>query len=282
MFKNMAVTTAQLVQEKYDGCPLIRLDDDPELLTHFFQALMGRMQVVNSLEDYPVRALGILRLSHKYKAARYRNKAIRWFEERIPDTLEEALDTTPHFATWVCWIGGSIMPSPRYPSPIEIFQECDLDRFSPYTFSVACLNGHSILSNMKNLRLSTVIIKISKGREHLQVLYRRNLFKIVQTRHSECKGATCIKELRSAWLETLLERDDIMWLAHPYFLTEFAGQNQYTPDNEEYHSGAYGYEAIPHDISRPCRLCHNLWLLESERLMEEAWVELPKIFELPS
>lgn len=39
------------VEEMYDGCPLVRLQDDPDLLTCFLKALMGHMYVSLQLMD---------------------------------------------------------------------------------------------------------------------------------------------------------------------------------------------------------------------------------------
>ncbi|KIJ32799.1 hypothetical protein M422DRAFT_265282 [Sphaerobolus stellatus SS14] len=145
--------TSQLLEDRetHDGCPLVRLEDDPELLAYFLQTLMGQIEILDSNENVeneaPDRALGILLFSHKYLAARYRKKAVKWFEDRIPENIKEidltmAWDSLP----WPRWTHASLL-STEEPNPIAIFQECDLYRFLPMVEEERrCLDSLGIVS----------------------------------------------------------------------------------------------------------------------------------------
>ncbi|KIJ39243.1 hypothetical protein M422DRAFT_32749 [Sphaerobolus stellatus SS14] len=295
VFRNMMEDAEHIPKdgETYDGCPLVQLTDDPEMLGYFLKALSGKIHLLDpddlASDESIVAALGILRLSHKYMASRQRKKAIKWFESIIPQNSKEAIDmdSVGRLEPWKEFIQYRLLSTIRKPIPniIGIFQECGLHRFLPWTLYMISVYGGTLCLPERLMKIeqdpfpfsNEAMLGLIQGRQHLEKLYRKNIWKIIQIRHGFCRDATCNEMCRLALLEHLTQTSNLMWLQPsriPLQKVLKSNCNSVLFNSLE--------DTLLVERRLPCTLCGKLWLVESERLMQEAWVGLPKIFGLPS
>ncbi|KIJ32806.1 hypothetical protein M422DRAFT_265288 [Sphaerobolus stellatus SS14] len=299
VFLNMMAGTGQLPKngETYDECPLVRLADDPKILGYFLESLMGKINLLGPASSVDsesfVIALGILHLSHKYMASRHMTPAVRWFARIIPEDFDNAkqMDAQFSFSPWYAFIWNCLVMSTAPKGSVvkmdvaAIFLKCGLYRFLPWTLYMISSYGSSLCLPERLLNIEETPLPLPKwvmerlipGRQRLENLYFKNIWKVVKATHPNCTGKySCNETLRLDLLERLTQTPTLMWL-RPSGIPLKASLN--SKDSSTSFVLPDGGKMI--ECRLPCMVCRKLWLEKSEVLVEKAWLELPKIFGLP-
>ncbi|KAF9443833.1 hypothetical protein P691DRAFT_382286 [Macrolepiota fuliginosa MF-IS2] len=155
------------------GCPVLRLDDAPDDVAHFLQALYdGCLRLRYDPADFEIVS-GILRLATKYQATKTREDALRGLTPSWPKTLtqweiREAAATNSN---------GLYKPRLSYPHPIMVInlaRATDTPDLLPSAFYDLCRCAPSDIATgytcprtgVPHLLSPTDLMNILKGKEH--------------------------------------------------------------------------------------------------------------------
>ncbi|GJJ09974.1 hypothetical protein Clacol_004199 [Clathrus columnatus] len=273
VFKGLTESSQHLPDdaESYDGCPLVKLqDDNPEEVAYFLKATMGDQPV-----SYPM-ASAILRLSSKYMVQSLRRQAIKHFCRIIPQSYNEiGKKESPE----------KIFGSDRlgWPHPFQLLslvRECQLKIFLPWRYYAVCARGFDkivrgeTMFNGKEIRLDESDTCIALlGWNSLCTTTRKIRIDAILSSAKDCQGGSCNNAMRLAWMKraALYVGSEAL---HQWEMFTYLAQGEFSSPNEVAKDFVIRY-------GRPCHGCTKAWLRKEECARAAIWSKLPSIFDLP-
>ena len=265
--------------EIYDGCPVVRLTDDPEDLAFFLATTMGLQYVLSRLLlwsiysrsyslisqfyiNQPISFLGaaaVLRLSSKYMVEPLRRQAIAHFALIIPLSLDD-IGGRPSYD----FVFGNDTPHPF--ELVSLFHECQITPALPWAYYMACRLGVDELLNgaVHNGRA----VQLTGEKSHIALkgwtVLRDDTLRIrretVMRRSLNCTGGFCNDSMRLTWLNFI-----------------------FTPETRTDPMGQWGpFESLTRSgKDKPCSECATTWLKSEKAARDKVWANLPQTFKLP-
>lgn len=230
--------------------------------------------------SYPV-ASSILRLSSKYMVQSLRRQAIEHFRRIIPQSYAE-MGKTPSFSQVFGSEPGDI-PHPF--QLLNLFQECRLMTFLPWTYYSVCAfgfkklvqgdthDGTEISLEQHNARIALL------GWKSLCTMTRDIRNDTIMSSAQECKGLPpCTDSMRLGWLQTAAYQigSEAMEQWKLFKLLRLVSS-----ENEQLRS-AVATAARAGFNGHPCFPCCKAWLKQEENARNAIWSKLPAVFQLPA
>ncbi|GJJ08515.1 hypothetical protein Clacol_002733 [Clathrus columnatus] len=258
--------------ETYDGCPLLRLQDTPEDLTHLLKTLLSWFGPGGKPISYST-ASAVLRLSNKYMMQQFQELATRHFGRIIPKSYKDVGKEESYEQVF-----GSDHPHPF--RLLALFRECGLQSFLPWTYYVACSLGFEKLiqgdccSGREPVYLDPQDVSIA-------LLGWKSLCeKTQEIRMSAISSTAFCVSCANHWIKGAAVKFQSQALERwGVFKTLAQTSGQLFP------SGLSGYDyhlSLTHPHPQPCKLCRTRWLEHEEYARSVVWSQLPEIFGLPA
>ncbi|GJJ09970.1 hypothetical protein Clacol_004195 [Clathrus columnatus] len=271
--------------EVYDGCPLVRLQDDPEEVACFLKATMGLCHFErNQPMPYPM-ASAILRLSSKYMVQSLRRQAIEHFKRIIPQSYTEINKTESY--TQVFGSNPSDKPHPFQLLPL--FRECQLMSFLPWTYYSICALGFQKLVQgdtftTMNGTDSEIFVEDKHdariallGWKALCTMTRDIRNDTIMSSAKDCKGgSTCNDTMRLTWMQGAAYQIDSQAMNQWGMFKLLANSERPLSPNGRTRNN------LVLDTVQPCYGCTKAWLKQEENARNAIWFQLPAIFKLPA
>ncbi|KIJ32802.1 hypothetical protein M422DRAFT_35691 [Sphaerobolus stellatus SS14] len=256
-------------EEKYDGCPIVRISDDPTEFACFLKALMDmKNPVLSKTLPFP-EAAAILRLSRKYIADSLREQVVKQFESLIPRTFV----SMGNIASYTDVFGPDPSHWPASPLVLlSLFQEQDLPAFLPWMYYSAASEPLSsiVKAHFERQISDATLYAIFQARDKLCERWRKIGFNTIMTR-----SCVSVCHVRLSWLNQHCLSPKVLdkWAGFKALAALSPGQNTVTFQRE-----ANTWV----QIGVPCGQCRLLWLDKEMMLRRETWMTLPSYFGLPS
>ena len=201
-----------------------------------------------------------------------RQQAIEHFSRIIPQQLDEIGKQEGYNHVF-----GHNSSSPHPFELVSLFRQCQLTRFLPWAYYMACKEGFdALLSGGTSLHKGEgQVIHMSEGDTRVALRgwkkLRDDTLNIrrttVMSRAPNCESGPCNDMLRMAWLDTVFHhvRSDSLERWKPFQLLV------------RYH----GPPSLTQRGITPCRRCAAFWLKEEAQRRGKVWDNLPLTFGLP-
>jgi len=264
VFQQMFTFPQPESSEKYDGFPLVHLQDSVEDLKNFLKACHD-VSFYDSVVEKDFKVLsGVLRLSTKYDASYLRRKSITWITHIFPSTLSGWDTDTPSLQATRTFVNAAIA--------IEIGRECHLPSILPsayYCCSLSpimfILDGISSKDMTHRKELDWVDKRLClKARPKLEQRAKMQILKFLYIPSgTNCKSPRDCNHIRIS----------VSGLVNEYFSKD--DHDTWSPLSQRIQAIVRAYKD-----GSSCSVCCQMAVEESSTERAKCWQDLPSFFEL--